>query len=593
MLYDQFKKIIFLDFEFRVPKGDDIQNVHCMAAMERYSGEIWTLDADELAACKENPLPTGDDVCYVAFAAAAELQCFLKLGWEMPKNVIDLRYEWLRWQNGNMALPKSPKGIHYSSLIWALHTFKITTSTSSAHKEAMRRVCIDNERLPEESKQAVLDYCLEDVRPMIELADKLLLKAGPLEQVLFRGRYAAVEAAIASRGMPIDTETYNHIIGQRKEVVEQLVADSPYDFFYATGQVAQKPLAAYLIQNDMEWRKTENGSLKTDVDTFQDAAERYPQLQIAFELVKLFTVLQDMANLPIGHDGRCRYFQNPFGSLSSRHYATQNPFSMKKWVRYLIQPKEGKAFITADWSSQEVGIGAYLSNDPNMKEVFQQAIVGGDVYMKFAELAGIVPAGAKRADHELLRSRAKTTFLAANYGAGAETIANRLGTSKTEASRLLNKYREVFSTYLEWTQKICDHAFQLGELETLLGWKRQITKDPSRHNELPNARSVINFPVQGNGAEVMRVAAIIAHDNGLKLIGTVHDSLIIESDIATAESDAARLVECMDQATQALLSMPSAVDVSTAIHPDRYRDKDGAADWERACEIFQVPEGSR
>ena len=86
----------------------------------------------------------------------------------------------------------------------------------------------------------------------------------------------------------------------------------------------------------------------------------------------------------------------------------------------------------------------------------------------------------------------------------------------------------------------------------------------------------------------MRVAAILAHDRGLQVLGTVHDSIMIEADSDDVERSADLLTQCMQEATENVLGMPSGVDICSAVYPFRYRDKDGEADWERACEIFSI-----
>ena len=588
MLLSSFSKVVFLDFEFRSPKGETIQAVHCLAALEMYSGQVWEFDAAELAALDANPLPTGDDVLYVGFAISAEWESFIALGWEIPKQVIDLRYEYCRWSNGNGELEKPPKGVGRTTLLWALRMLGISTTTDSAHKTQMRQLCIDNDVLPPSSKAAVMAYCLEDVRPLQPMLLKMLPTMGPTEQVLFRGRYAEIEAHCKRRGIPMDTETRNRLVENSKEYITKIAADCPVDIFLPSGQIGQRKFAAYLIPNEMPWPRTAGGLLAIDADTIKAALKDYPQLAPVYEVLRLNALLQDLSNLPVGTDGRCRYFQNVFGTITGRHAAFQNPFSMKRWMRFLIQPTEGKAFISADWKSQEIGIAGYLSNDENMIAVFNTAINGGDVYMRFAELSGLVPEGARREDYELMRSRAKVTFLSANYGSSAEGIAAKLNVSNGEGRRLLSKYRYTFRTYLEWVAGIQNYAFQMGEMTTNLGWRRYVTREPLRRNELPNGRSIANFPTQAAGADCMRVAAILAHDRGLQVLGTVHDSIMIEADSDDVERSADLLTQCMQEATENVLGMPSGVDICSAVYPFRYRDKDGEADWERACEIFSI-----
>lgn len=584
------REVVFLDFEFRSPKGDFIEAVHCLAAIEQTSGIIHTYDADQLASMTSNPLPTGPDVVYVAFAAAAEWSSFLKLGWKLPQNVIDLRYEFLRWMNGNSAIPKPEKetGIKKTSLLNALRLFGIETATDSGHKTRMREVCIENTVLPAEHKQAVIDYCVEDVRPMLPLLQKILPTAGPLQQVLHRGNYSKVEATIERNGIPIDMESYSSLVGQLQQHIERTVEDhkEQYPFFLPSGLISQKPFAKYLIEHDLPWKRTAAKHLATDAETMREAAEQYPQLAEAYKLVRLFATLQDVSRLPIGSDGRCRYYQNPLGTITSRHAAGLNPFSLKKWVRSLIKPEPGRAIVSADWSSQEIGIAGYLSGDENMKSCFAAAVEGADVYMRFAELSGLVPTGAKREDYELLRSRAKVCFLSANYGAGPYSISDKLGISYGEAKRLLRLYDETFSRYIAWGHEVLNYAYQFGEIQTKYGWRRLITKDIRTDHGRPNSRSIINWPVQSMGAEIMRIAALLCRDNGLNICGTVHDSIVVECSADDVDQVAESMKIIMNDATVSTLNMPSAVDVTTAIYPNRYYDKDGKEDWLRHCQQF-------
>jgi DNA polymerase I len=583
------REVVLLDTEYPCPTGCNQKAVHCLAAIEMNSGREWKLTADRLATYDSNPLPTGDDVIYVAFAAAAEWGSFKKLGWEIPKNCIDLRYEFLRWMNGNSSLPKSDdKDMKRTGLLNALRLFQIHTTTNTSHKEAMRQVCIDHTVLPPEHVEAVVDYCLEDTRCLGPLLNKLMLTAGPLAQVLHRGGYAKVEAMIRWNGLPIDMASYAKLKGSTKDYIANMVREKSeeYPFFYESGEISQAKLARYLIENQMPWDRTPGGSLKTDAETISAASANYPQLKGAYRMARLFASLQDVSRWPIGDDGRCRYFQNPYGTKTSRHAAGLNPFSLKKWTRSLIKPPEGRAIISGDWSSQEIGIAAYKSGDENMKKVFSAAVEGRDVYLAVAEVLGLVQPGAKREDNELLRSRAKVVFLAANYGAGPATIAGNLNVSTSEGRRLLRLYRETFQRYLAWGQEVLTYAMQYGELQTSFGWRRLIMREPSRRHELPNKRSILNFLVQATGADLMRLAAMLCVENGLDVCGTVHDSIVIECDADKVEHTAAMLQAIMNDATVSALGMPSAIDITTAVYPERYYDKDGQADWEQNKQLF-------
>ena len=49
--------------------------------------------------------------------------------------------------------------------------------------------------------------------------------------------------------------------------------------------------------------------------------------------------------------------------------------------------------------------------------------------------------------------------------------------------------------------------------------------------EAPNTRSLQNFPVQANAAEMMRLAAIYATEAGVEVCAPVHDAFLIAAPI--------------------------------------------------------------
>ena len=100
---------------------------------------------------------------------------------------------------------------------------------------------------------------------------------------------------------------------------------------------------------------------------------------------------------------------SPFGASSGRNTppSTKFIFGPSTWLRSLIKPAEGKAVAYIDWSSQEVWIAAYLSNDPAMLA----AVESGDPYLAFAIQAGLAPPDATGHSHQEIRNRCKAVVL--------------------------------------------------------------------------------------------------------------------------------------------------------------------------------------
>jgi DNA polymerase I len=62
----------------------------CMVARELTSQREFRLWRDDLLKLRAAPLNVGDRSLVVAYAVAAEVSCFLSLGWPLPANILDL-----------------------------------------------------------------------------------------------------------------------------------------------------------------------------------------------------------------------------------------------------------------------------------------------------------------------------------------------------------------------------------------------------------------------------------------------------------------------------------------------------------------------
>src|SRR5262249_36902637 len=170
-----------------------------------------------------------------------------------------------------------------------------------------------------------------------------------------------------------------------------------------------------------------------------------------------------------------------------------------------------------------------------------------DPYLSFAKRVGAAPSSATKHTHEPLRDRYKTGLLAIQYGIQAETLGARLGVSAFDAHEMINQHHELFAVYWRWSDDWLAHALDTGMMWTPLGWtcRTGITEF--------NARSIRNFPIQGSGADILRVACIWATRHGLRLLGPVHDAVLIEAPFERIEADVALMQELMRRASRVVL----------------------------------------
>jgi DNA polymerase I-like protein with 3'-5' exonuclease and polymerase domains len=232
-----------------------------------------------------------------------------------------------------------------------------------------------------------------------------------------------------------------------------------------------------------------------------------------------------------------------------------------------------------DWSQQEFGIAAALSGDPAMIEAYRS----GDPYLAFAKQAGAIPPAATKSSHGSIRELFKTCVLGVLYGMGVYSLALRIGGSPALARDLLRAHRETYRVFWRWSQAAIDTAMLTGVLHTVFGWEVHI-------GENSNPRSLLNFPMQANGAEIMRLAACLATERGIEVCAPIHDAFLICAPVERLDADIAGMRAAMAEASRVVLGgFELGTDVSVIEYPDRYMDRRGHIMWERVMGLLKQP----
>jgi len=222
-----------------------------------------------------------------------------------------------------------------------------------------------------------------------------------------------------------------------------------------------------------------------------------------------------------------------------------------------------------DWSQQEFGIAAALPKDEQMMLAYQS----GDPYLAFAKQAGAVPENATKATHKLEREQFKACVLAVQYGMGEDSLAIRIGRPTNEARHLLELHRRTYRVFWEWSEAALNCAMLRGKLWTVFGWTIHI-------GDKVNPRSLQNFPMQANGAEMLRLACCLATEEGIRVCAPVHDALLIEAPLDRLDEAVAQTQEIMAQASEIVLDgFRLRSDAEIIRYPDRYMDERGKKMW--------------
>ncbi len=342
--------------------------------------------------------------------------------------------------------------------------------------------------------------------------------------------------------------------------------------------------AKWLAKENIPWPYLASGALDLSDDTFRQMAKQYPHVAPIRELRHTLSQLR-LNSLAVGSDGRNRCLLSVFKSCTGRNQPSNSKFIFgpSVWLRGLIQPAPEMAVAYIDWEQQEFGIAAALSHDVAMMEAY----ASGDPYLAFARQAGAVPADATKQSHKAEREAFKICALAVQYGMAEQSLAQHLGECEARARELLRLHRQTYPTFWQWSQAVVDFAMLRGYLQTVFGWRVHVGGSS-------NPRSLANFPMQANGAEMLRLACCLIAERGLGLCAPVHDAVLIEAPADRIEGDVAECQACMAEASEVVLDgFRLRSDVEIIRWPDRYSDPRGQRMWEIVGTILDELDGGR
>jgi DNA polymerase I-like protein with 3'-5' exonuclease and polymerase domains len=164
---------------------------------------------------------------------------------------------------------------------------------------------------------------------------------------------------------------------------------------------------------------------------------------------------------------------------------------------------------------------------------------------------------------------------------GAESLARRMRRPVAAGRELLGLHRSTYPTYWRWSDAVQDFAMLRGYLETVFGWRVHAGPDA-------NPRSLRNFPLQANGAEMLRLACCLATERGIRVAAPVHDALLVEGPADEIDDVVEATQQAMREASELVLSgFALRTDATVTRWPDRYQDERGVRMWEMVQGILR------
>ncbi|MGA3129659.1 MAG: DNA polymerase I [Terracidiphilus sp.] len=290
-----------------------------------------------------------------------------------------------------------------------------------------------------------------------------------------------------------------------------------------------------------------NKSVSTAQDVLEFLAEKHdlPRLVLEYRhLSKLKSTYVDALPLLADSDSRVHTtFQaaaTATGRLSSINPNLQNiPIrtELGREIRAAFTCASGTQLLSADYSQIELRLLAHFSGDPLLMRAYAENI---DIHTLTASEVFGIP--IDKMDKET-RNRAKAVNFGIVYGISAFGLAAQLGIPQAEAKAYIDLYFARYQGVKEFIERTLAQTRKDGSVRTMFGRIRPIPDIESRN---PNQRgfaerTAINTPLQGTGADLIKLA-MISLDRKLaerklktRMVLQVHDELLFE--VPLAETD--------------------------------------------------------
>ena len=574
-LWGMFNSKWSVDYEFTTNDVYPNPTPICYVAENVDTGEVirhW-IDGTE----KEPLYPTSKNDLFIAFYASAEMRCHIALGFQRPPSILDLFAEFRVTTNGRIT--------GGNNLLSACRNYGISTE-SKEYKDAMRKRILQGEPYSDAEKEEILNYCQTDVTATTKLYHAMK-NSGALNDIpnaLMRGRYMWATAMMEFNGVPIDMEKYNKVKENWDSIKDRLIERTDVNYgVYENGVFKVDRFREYLERKGIPWRLTPTGIPVTEAEYLKDQCRAYPELREFYELRVSLGQLR-LSKLGIGCDGRNRCMLSAFNTITGRNSpsSTKFIFGPATWIRNFIKPAEGMAISYIDFEQQEIAIAAALSEDDQLLSAYES----GDPYLKIAKATGAIPPEGTKETHGEIRDKYKVALLSMGYGAEPQTIAPRAGMTLADAKLFHKTHKLTYRKYWEWITKFIDLGLTEGMVYTKQGWRYQTAGLIGVEGKPKSTRTLLNWPMQSVGSEILRQSVIVLLENGIKVCAPVHDAVLIEATIDDIDQRVKDAQFIMEKVSERICGVRIRTDANTIKYPDTYKDKRGQVMWDMVWQIL-------
>ena len=237
-------------------------------------------------------------------------------------------------------------------------------------------------------------------------------------------------------------------------------------------------------------------------------------------------------------------------------------------LRNCFEAREGYLMVKCDYAGEELRIVTNISGEPVWIKEFKEG--DGDLHSITAR-AFFNKAEVSKEE----RKQGKIANFALVYGGGPAAIMRATGCDKLEGQRRKQAFDKALPVFASWVKgqharvkkelgvftpfgrwvAIPDAFIKEGELDSR---GNRITAEDANRRRAACERHATNYPIQGGGADIMKIAMILIHkechkrhwlrnggDDSVRMLLTVHDEIVFEIKYH-------RVLEALDMITAAM-----------------------------------------
>ena len=434
---------------------------------------------------------------------------------------------------------------------------RIKGKPTPTNKKTMQRSDFSGELTPEQ-----IAYAASDAIMAFQVWEACQTEARSRPYTVARDAIPAV-ASMEMAGLGYDRAAHVAIMGEWNRLAE----NEARRFNELTGlwpkeqkkfrERLQSSVAPDLLET---WPRADKGGLSLSGKTLEHKPQaRLPEVAQYFRAKALDTLITTFGNKmaarvsPITR--RLHFGFTLCGARTGRMTSSPNGQNLPAGpYRRIFRAPPGRRMVSLDYSAIELRAAALLAGEKSLLDVFRhpprlpngERNPKGDPHEALSATLQLDP--VRNAGLRL----AKALNFRLLFGTGVEGFAENANISIEEAGELVDRWRRVRSSMVQWQNGTKAAAKRQKYATTPLGRRVNCYDvDPDTKNLRFKPNRALNVPIQGGCAEALMVALPLAYDglrgSGLSagLIAAVHDEIVFECAEADVEPATAIVHQAM------------------------------------------------